>query len=64
MAGSAAVYAEPCRGDVELPKERKGDSQEQSKLYANLLQFSGPFLPPFSFPLCFRVIIAFPLTRL
>ena len=32
MAGSAAVYAEPCRGDVELPKERKGDAQEQSKL--------------------------------
>lgn len=32
MAGSAAIYAEPCRGDVELLKERKGDSQEQSKL--------------------------------
>jgi hypothetical protein len=32
MAGSAAVYAKPCRGDVELLKERKGDSQEQSKL--------------------------------
>jgi hypothetical protein len=42
------------RGCRTSKGKRKGDSQEQSKLKANLLQFSGSlFSLPFSFPLAF-----------